>query len=423
MKPFNRSVKNLISQPHFNMSEVMNIPILRFSEFQGNWDKKNLSEIGEIVNGITYSPSQVQESGILVLRSSNVQDGRLSFHDNVYISVDKYNPVKLNDILICVRNGSQRLIGKNAIINKEFDNVGFGAFMTIYRSIFNPFLQHWFQSKDFYKNVHKNLGATINSINGSDLKKFKVPFPKNNEQQKIADFLTAVDRRIELLEKKKTLLETYKKGVMKKIFNQEIRFKDDNGNDFPDWEEKRLGEICKLQGGYAFKSNSFKDTGIPIIRISNISNDNNYLNLENLVHYEEISNEENFTVLKGDLLIAMSGATTGKTSISNYDGKCYLNQRVGLFKSKTDKLNYSYLVQFVYSPMFGSQLVRFLVAGAQPNISSKDIESVRIPFPLTIEQQKISQFLSSIDTQLKLIETQIDKSKTWKKGLLQKMFV
>ena len=195
---------------------------IRFKEDNGNdfpdWEEKKLGEIGKIVNGITYRPNQIREEGILVLRSSNVQDGRLSFHDNVYISVDKYNPVKLNDILICVRNGSQRLIGKNAIINQEFENVGFGAFMTIYRSEYNIFFNHWFDSEDYYKNVHKNLGATINSINGSELKQFKVPFPSIKEQQKITDFLNIINSKIDLLNIQIDKSKTWKKGLPQKMF-------------------------------------------------------------------------------------------------------------------------------------------------------------------------------------------------------------
>lgn len=410
------------------MSEVKKIPKLRFPQYGNPLIDVGFTDLGKIMIGLTHTPDYIT-TGRPFLSSKNISQGFIDFENIKYISEDEFQnlpkgakPIK-GDILF-TRVGSN--LGNPIVLDV---NIEFGIFVSlgifrVNKNANNFYVKFWMDTNYFWRQLEQKVaGGAKNNLNTNWLKEFRLNLPSLAEQQKIADFLTAVDKRIEHLEKKKTLLETYKKGVMKKIFNQEIRFKDSDGKNFPDWEEKRLGEICKLQGGYAFKSNSFKDEGIPIIRISNISNDNNYLNLENLVHYDEISNDENFTILKGDLLIAMSGATTGKTSISNYDGKCYLNQRVGLFKSKTDKLNYSYLVQFVYSPVFGSQLIQFLVAGAQPNISSKDIESVTIPFPSILEQQKISQFLSSIDTQLKLIESQIDKSKTWKKGLLQKMFV
>lgn len=410
------------------MSEVRNIPILRFPEFQGSWDKKTLGEIGEIVNGITYNPSQIQESGVLVLRSSNVQGGRLSFEDNVFITVDKYNAVKLNDILICVRNGSQRLIGKNAIINKEFDQVGFGAFMTVYRSDFNPFLQHWFQTKDYYKNVHKNLGATINSINGSDLKKFKVPFPKSNEQQKIADFLTAVDKRIELLEKKKTLLETYKKGVMKKIFNQEIRFKDDNGNDFPDWEEYILNDLGDTLNGLTGKTKDDFDKGSSkYIQYKQVFGDSKID--PNGFGLVDVGETEKQTEIKyGDILFTTSSETPNEIGMSSVFmseiQNVYLNSFCFGFRPKSLENLIPNFSRFLFrSEKVRSSIVKLAQGSTRFNMSKTNFLKIRVRIPSVEEQVKISEFLFSIDNQIELLETQIEKSKTWKKGLLQKMFV
>ena len=141
-----------------------------------------MGEVGKIVSGLTYNPNDIvdEENGVLVLRSSNVQDGKLSFKDNVYVKVYSFNPVQKEDVLICVRNGSKRLIGENAIIVDKYEGLAFGALMTIYRSKYNSFLFHYFDSEEYNKEAHKNFGATTNSINGNDLKKFKVPFPSLN---------------------------------------------------------------------------------------------------------------------------------------------------------------------------------------------------------------------------------------------------
>jgi len=120
-------------------------------------------------------------------------------------------------------------------------------------------------------------GSSISNVYNSDLKKLTIILPTPTEQTKIATFLTAVDKRIHLLQKKKTELEDYKKGVMQQLFSVKtlqatsFRFKKEDGSDFPDWEVKKLGEVCKVQGGFAFKSSNFKNAGIPVIRISNIS--------------------------------------------------------------------------------------------------------------------------------------------------------
>ena len=91
---------------------------MRFKGFEGEWLEKELGDIGEIVSGLTYSPSDINENGVLVLRSSNVKNRTLTFNDNVFVNTNNFNAVLENDILICVRNGSRNLIGKNAIIKR-----------------------------------------------------------------------------------------------------------------------------------------------------------------------------------------------------------------------------------------------------------------------------------------------------------------
>ena len=134
---------------------------LRFKDNNGKaypkWEIKKLGQIGECFIGLTYSPKDVVETGgVLVLRSSNVQNQTLAFDDNVYVSTDisEKNFVKENDILICARNGSRSLIGKCALIKKEHEGFAFGAFMSIYRSDFNSYLYQIFQTDLFFKQVN-----------------------------------------------------------------------------------------------------------------------------------------------------------------------------------------------------------------------------------------------------------------------------
>jgi len=198
---------------------------VRFDGFDEEWDIVRLEEVGKVISGLTYSPKNVNKNGVLVLRSSNIQNRQLSFTDNVYVNVDtlKYNPVVENDILICVRNGSKLLIGKNALVNKESEGVAFGAFMSIFRSKYNPFIFQLFDTEIYKREIHRNLGATINSINGSNLKKFKIPFPPLKEQQKIAQVLTLADKKIELLKTELKELKEQKKALMQKLLTGEVR--------------------------------------------------------------------------------------------------------------------------------------------------------------------------------------------------------
>ena len=216
--------KELLEQYKKGVMQQLFSGQLRFKDENGNpypdWEEKRLGEVGKIVSGLTYSPDDKNEEGVLVLRSSNVHSRKVTYTDNVFVNVEVggFNPLEENDVLICVRNGSKRLIGKNALISGKAIGVAFGAFMTVYRSESNLFLFHYFDSVDYKKEVHKNLGATINSINGSDLKKFKIPFPSQPEQQKIATYLSGIDTKIEAVNTQITQTQTFKKGLLQQMF-------------------------------------------------------------------------------------------------------------------------------------------------------------------------------------------------------------
>ena len=188
-----------------------------------------------------------------------------------------------------------------------------------------------------------------------------------------------------------------------------------------EWEKCKLENIIHVQGGYAFQSEKFQTIGVPIIRISNLPQDSNTIDLTECVYYEN-GNYDNFIVQKGDLLIAMSGATTGKTAIYKGDEKAFCNQRVGLFRLKDKKLYYKFLYPFVESESFANQLNSKLVAGAQPNISSKDIEDISISLPQIIEQQKLSRLLELITQRIATQNKIIQHLESLIKGISQYLF-
>ena len=208
------------SQTHiYKQSELGLIP--------DEWEVKALKSVGSCKNGLTYSPDDIVESdGVLVLRSSNIKNNKLTFSDNVFVREDmKINyKVQENDILICVRNGSKNLIGKNALITRESINMAHGAFMTVFHSNINEYVFQLFQSDLFFKQVEKNLGATINSINNSDLLLFDFSFPKDEiEQKQITKILTTQDKKIETEEKNLAKLKELKKGLMNDLLSGVVR--------------------------------------------------------------------------------------------------------------------------------------------------------------------------------------------------------
>ncbi|MFK7004257.1 hypothetical protein BWK63_07465 [Flavobacterium covae] len=198
---------------------------LRFKDENGNdfpkWERKKLGNLGDCFIGLTYSPNDVVESqGTLVLRSSNIQNGRLAFEDNVFVNtvISEKNYVKENDILICARNGSRSLIGKCALISKENEGYAFGAFMSIYRSKFNRFIYHLFQTDLFFSQINEHLGATINQVTTKSLNSFSFNFPCEIEQEKIASFLSTIDDKISRTQAQIENTQEYKKGLLQKMF-------------------------------------------------------------------------------------------------------------------------------------------------------------------------------------------------------------
>ncbi|MDF7818369.1 restriction endonuclease subunit S [Runella sp. MFBS21] len=190
-----------------------------------DWEVKKLGEIGECIIGLTYSPNDVKESGLLVLRSSNVQEGVLKYDNNVYVDVKIPEKliVRKDDILICVRNGSRDLIGKCALIDDNAVGETFGAFMSIFRSSFNRYVFILFQSSIIKKQIDEHLGATINQITNKSLNSFEIPFPPLAEQTRIAAILSDMDAELLGLEAKLEKYRQLKQGMMQQLLTGKIR--------------------------------------------------------------------------------------------------------------------------------------------------------------------------------------------------------
>ncbi|EAH5016225.1 restriction endonuclease subunit S [Campylobacter coli] len=191
------------------------------------------------------------------------------------------------------------------------------------------------------------------------------------------------------------------------------------------WEVKKLGDIVKLKNGFAFKSNLFCDIGIPIIRIKNIQNEN--IVLDDLVFCnpnDYKNNLDNYLIQKNDILIAMSGATTGKIGLYNLNNKAYLNQRVGLLRINNDILR-KYIFWFLYCN--SEQNLTNALGAAQPNLSTEQIHNIQIPLPKDIkEQERIVGILDELSSHVKNLkqnyQAQIKNLQELKNSLLDKAF-
>ncbi|MFA5751227.1 MAG: restriction endonuclease subunit S [Candidatus Paceibacterota bacterium] len=197
----------------------------KLGEIPEEWEIKTLADIGENVIGLTYSPSEVVSEGMLVLRSSNIFENKIIYKDNVFVNkkVPQHLITKIGDILLCTRNGSRNLIGKNAYIDKNSAGYSFGAFMSVYRTEYNKFVFQFFQSKFFKEQVNKYLGATINQITTKSLNSFILPIPSIREQSKIVEVLLSVDKKLEKQKELKEKLIQLKKGLMSDLLRGKVR--------------------------------------------------------------------------------------------------------------------------------------------------------------------------------------------------------
>lgn len=195
-----------------------------------------------------------------------------------------------------------------------------------------------------------------------------------------------------------------------------IRFKGFEG----EWKKVKIGDVAPLTGGFAFQSGQFKTSGVPIIRISNILSSG--IVGGDFVYYNEFKGDSEFRLYKGDVVIAMSGATTGKVATFEANDFGYQNQRVGKF-SRTNLVNYELLSKLVSAPNFQKKIISKLTSSAQPNVSSKDIDSIDLVVPEETEEQRaLASYFTSLDAQIAASTSRLSSLKQIKAASLLNMF-
>jgi type I restriction enzyme S subunit len=392
------------------MTKTKNTKPFYNTEIPGDWEIKKLGDLGKVVSGLTYSPDDIcEETGVLVLRSSNVQGGQITFDDNVFVKVKErdFNPVVNGDILICVRNGSKSLIGKCALINEKAAGLAFGAFMAIYRGKYNNYLIHVFNTDIYNREIHRNLGATINSINGSDLKEFKIPLPPLPEQKAIAQVLSTADAAIHTTEKLIAQKVLRKKWLMQQLLTGKKRLKGFGG----EWKKLGAGEIFKsiTKKGFADEEllSATQDRGM-IPRTM----------LEGRVTMPTTGTEGFKLVEIGDFVISLR-SFQGGLEYSYYRG--LVSPAYTVLKPKKE-INEEFYKQYFKSYEFIGRLATAVIGirdGKQ--ISYDDFCIVKIPNPTIEEQTAIAQVLLVVDKEISLLKAKAKKLREQKKGLMQQL--
>lgn len=397
------------------------VPKLRFKEFCGEWEEKKLENIADILSGKRIPKGMhlsIIDTGIKYITVSDMGDKYINIENIKYISeeiekkIKKYK-VSENDIIISVAG----TLGKINIVTKDFQNANLTENcdkITNLKGVNYKYLYMYLNSSYIQDQI--NSIYTVSSqpkLALTRIRNFVIKVPSLPEQTKTADFLSTVDDKIQNQQDKITHLENIKKGFMQKILSRKIRFKDDGGEEFSDWEENILKDYIEIITGYPFDSEKFieENNNNPIIRIRDLQD--NKISLFTTENYDL-----KYKVYKGDILIGMDGdfyITMWK------DIEVGLNQRIMKIKPKIGLIKNNFLY-YLLIPLVKhiNDITPFTTV---KHLSSKDILNLKVNLPCLKEQQKIEDFLSSFDEKISTEKETLEHLKQIKKGLLQQMFI
>ena len=376
---------------------MSDVPHLRFPEFSGEWKKHSLGEIGETIIGLTYKPSDVVDNnGIIVFRSSNIKNGMIDYSDLVRVNKHIKDKIitKENDILVCARNGSQRLIGKNAIIKQEDANNTFGAFMMVYRANDNPFILPLLSTKKYFSQVGENLGARINQITTSDFNGFEFYFPENHaERTKIAELFRLLDERIATQNKIIEDLKKLKSAITDLLFHS-----------IADAHTIRLGEIAHITNGAGDVQDAnteHQEDWYPFFDRS-----------EELKWFPTYSFDKEAVIYAGE----------GQSFYPRYyNGKFALHQRCYAITDFASCIIPKYCYHFMNT--LNSYFVRNSVGSTVPSLRMDIFQKVEIRLPPIPKQQHICKIIDAFYTKLEVEQRGISILQELKQFLLSQMFI
>jgi type I restriction enzyme S subunit len=386
---------------------MSNVPKLRFKEFSGEWVTKKLFQVSAMKAGKFVKSSDIldsQENNTYPCYGGNGLRGYTTTHTH---------------------EGTYSLIGRQGALcgNVQLAKGKFHA--TEHAVVVTPTNKNdtlWL----YYELNRLNLnrfatGQAQPGLSVEVIKQVKTSIPSKQEQEKIALFLTSVDTKIELLTKKEELLKQYKKGVMQKIFSREIRFKRENGSEFEDWEEKKLGDLCKVakSGGTPTSTNKeYYDGDIPFLAISDITTQGKYITYTSkTVSQKGIDNSTSWLVPEDTIIYSMY-ASVGFVSINKIP---LATSQAVINLILKDEANTEFIYYYLLD--YKQYIHRFIETGTQGNLNAQTVKSLKIKLPSLQEQTKIANFLSSIDSKIEQVQKQLDSTKEFKKALLQQMFV
>ena len=396
--------------------KIPKYPPLRFPEFADEWKQTTLGEIGTYIRGLTYNSDDVQGSGYIVVRANNITEGKAINFDNELVQVrvvpSTQQMLMVNDIAICMANGSSHLVGKASYYNGNASGVcTVGAFCGIFRST-NPLTRWFFQTSIYNRYIYQSIqggDGAIANLKGEDILKQIYSLPSLAEQKKIAGFLSLIDERIESCSETIKEIKTLKAGLLSLRVYQ------------ADKQYVPLSYFGEMKHGYPFKSTSYDEDGTHrIVTISNVSGAR-YADMSKCNYLAELPHDiqQHQILSRNDILISLTG-NVGRVSFCLADGDL-LNQRVGVL-SLCDEAYKEYIYQVLSDWRFEMSMVACGQGAAQLNISKSNVEGYLVPYEQS-EYQEIGNFFSLLDDRIEIEEALLKQYEMQKKYLLRQMFI
>ncbi|CED93943.1 Type I restriction modification DNA specificity domain protein [Romboutsia ilealis] len=389
-------------------------PKLRFKEFSGDWEEKKLGTLGQFLKGSILSKADLSEEGKPCVLYGELYTKYSEVIKNVIsktnLENDKLVLGKKNDVLIPSSGETAIDIATASCLQQ--DNVILGGDLNVFRSdkVNGVFTSYQLNSSKKREIARLSQGASVVHIYNEQLKKIKLSVPSKEEQEKIASFFSLIDEKISLQSEKVEALKDYKRGMMQKIFSRELRFKDDEGRDYPEWEEKKIKDIFTVTRGVVIAKNEISDLRDNINQYpvySSQTSNNGILGYDSKYDFE------------GDYLTwTTDGANAGKVFRRN--GKFRCTNVCGVLVEKEETLGFA---NKMISEFLNKETPKHVSYVGNPKLMNGVMGDIKIKVPILDEQLKIAKILDNIDLKIEKEQEKLDSLNQYKKGLLQQMFV
>ena len=380
-----------------------------------DWESVALLSKCNLLNGLTYTPNDIADNGLLVIRSSNVQNNQLVFSDNVYVDLGVADEklIKKDDIIICVRNGSAALIGKCAKASRDYA-ITFGAFMAVLRGEYNGYIYQLLQQGTIQKHRSKNSGATINQITNGDFKTIFVPFPTDSkEQERIAEALSDVDGMISSLEKLIAKKKALKQGAMQELLTGKKRLPGFTG----DWAHMELGKYGSLMketiNPQLYSSEYFWEYSMPAFDEGRTP-----------IKQKGADMHSNRTVICGKVLLFNKLNVRQKRIwlIDQCRDSAVCSSEFLPYKSGA--INLELLSQILYTDKVTLEFIGMSTgtSNSQKRITPDAFLEYKVYLPVNEkEQAAIANVFSCMDNEIEALEQKLEKTRQIKQGMMQQL--